>query len=318
MIVNHLKSLAIEHFKWERDTLPDDEKDFVVIRQKAKTHILKKIKHEINDWRLKNKDLIDREILQVLLEEFKIIEEDLKLITPLVKTMTKYESSNQVLSFLSFVSRYPGIGNIIPFIASPSALLGYPGIALTLGYGGISWAMYRFGYNKDSLQKYRANKIKYIKEWTKDVIENKINQKEVNEMMKPFLDQQLGFINDICKFVAPQVLHAEKKFIEDIMKDRHSAIEISKRIVPLLCDCEILLGKLDLIFLEYFTKSECASPYVHSIVMTSSIANGKSSNVHMAKCQLDDRELQGAVKTFKMPLNESKTGTQLSEIYSLR
>lgn len=102
------------------------------------------------------------------------------------------------------------------------------------------------------------------------------------------------------------------------MKDRRSVIDISKRIVPLLCDCEILLGKLDLIFLEYFTKSECASPYVHSIVMTSLIANGKSSDVHMAKCQLDDRELQGAVKTFKMPLNESTTVTQLSEIYSLR
>lgn len=209
-IINHLKSLAIEHFKWERDTLPDDEKDFLVIQQKAKKHILKKIKNEIIDWRLKNKDLIDREILQVLLEEFKIIEEDLKLITPLVKTMTKYESSNQVLSFLSFVSRYPGIGNIIPFFASPSALLGYPRIAFTLGYGGISWAMYRFGYNEESLEKYRANKIKYIKEWTEDVIENKMNQKEVNEMMKPFLDQQLGFINYICKFVAPQVLHAEK------------------------------------------------------------------------------------------------------------
>lgn len=314
-----MKSLKPEHFKWDFNTLPDDEKDFLVIRKKAKDFILEKVKLEINDWRQTNKDLVDKEIENVLMNEFKIIEEELKAITQYARPLTSDKPISLLQNILSYTSRYPGIGNIVPFVASPFAYLGLPGITFSFFVGVSSWLLYKFGYNKDCLEHYRANKRQCIMQWTEDVLQNGIDKKKLNELMKPFLAHQENFINEICNNTVPQIIKAEQKFIEDTMDDDRSVLDMSDKYVPILRKCQFLLGKLDLIFLEYFKKSEFASLYVRKVVILCVIATGKSSTVQKAKFQLDNRAtIQGAVKTFNIPMKESENFPQLSEIYSLR
>lgn len=313
-----MKSLTPEHFTWKCDTLPDDETDYIYIRNKARDLIVGRIKHEVHDWIRKNKDLVDEEVKQVLKEEFKIIEEDLTTITPFARLLTTNEPSSRFQSVLSFSLTYAYTGNLLPFAASPLVLFGIPGITVSLCYGVTSWMMYKFWFNKGSLAEYRSNKSQYMIKWTDDVIKNWINGQKIYELMKPFLKNQTSFIDDICKNLVPQVLEAEKKFVDDIMNDNRSIFDISKKYVPLLCDCQILLGKLDLIFLEYFKNCAVSSLYVHNIEMISIIAEGKLSDVHMAKFKKNNIEQEGAVKTFKMPFKDSVNVLQLSEIYSLR
>lgn len=315
-IDRHLKSLKPENFKWDFNTFPDDEKDFLVIRKKAKDFILEKVKLEINNWRQTHKDLVDKEIEKVLIDAFKIIKEELKAITQYARPLTSDNPSSLLQNLLSYTSRYPGIGNIVPFVASPFAYFGLPGITL---FGFSSWLLYKFGYNKGNLENYRANKRQCIMQWTEDVLQNGIDKKKLNEWMKPFLAHQENFINEICNNTVPQIIKAEQKFIEDTMDDDRSVLDMSDKYVPILRRCQFLLGKLDLIFLEYFKKSEFASLYVRKVVILCVIATGKSSTVQRAKFQLDNRAtIQGAVKTFKMPMKESENFPQLSEIYSLR
>lgn len=311
-----MKSLKPEYFKWDFNTLPDDEKDFLVIQKKAKDFILEKVKLEINNWRQTHKDLVDKEIENVLMNEFKIIEEELKAITQYARPLTSDKPSSLLQNLLSYTSRYPGIGNIVPFVASPLAYLSLPGFTF-LGFS--FWLLYEFGYNKGHLEYYRANKRQCIMQWTEDVLQNGIDKKKPNELMKPFLAHQENFINEICNNTVPQIIKAEQKFIEDTMNDNRSVLDMSNKYVPILRKCQILLGKLDLIFLEYFKKSEYASLYVRKVVILCVIATGKSSTVQKAKFQLGNRAtIQGAVKTFKTPLKESENFPQLSEIYSLR
>lgn len=310
-----MKSLTHKDIEWEYDVLPDDEQDFRVLRKKAKDLILEKVYREINNWRQKNKDSVDDEIEQVLRKEFKIIEESLKTIPHFARSLTSYTPSD---SLLNNMLRYIGIDNILSIAPSPFALFSIPGITLSIVFGISSWLLYKFVYNNNSLERYRANKTQCMVEWTSDVLQNGINEKKVYELMQPFVEHHKTFIFTICNLMVPQILEAEKNFIEDAINDSRSVIELSDKYVPLLRHCQILLGNLDLIFLEYFKNSELASLYVHNVMIISPISAGNSSDVHQARCQLGNRENLVAVKTFKMPLKEFENFNQLSDIYSLR
>ncbi|XP_071149677.1 serine/threonine-protein kinase Nek7-like [Mytilus edulis] len=101
--------------------------------------------------------------------------------------------------------------------------------------------------------------------------------------------------------------------IEFASKERLSVKDIMRKYRPNQIRCEMLLGKIDIILMEYFPESKGSFQYIYNSKIVKDIGRGAFSYIQSAVVSINFEDTLVAVKTLTSPLDGMYSYTQLSE-----
>lgn len=302
-MIEHLHASKSKMFSWNPNEIPEISLWNTI---DVTTIIGRKIENEIIAWSIQNKDNINSEMGNILKKEFMILEEDLGIEKGQFGSIDECQSQCEnramalcaTLGFSTPVSYSLIGGAIITGLLFPDIIV-LPMLFL-----------------KDVF--YRRNKMQIMALFAKNILENYVTENYTNKRITPFLTHILDRVKYICDSVVPRKIKAYKMVIELASKERLSVKDIMRKYRPNQIRCEMLLGKIDIILMEYFPESKGSFQYIYNSKIVNEIGRGAFSYVQSAVVSINFEDTLVAVKTLTSPLDGMYSYTQLSEARILR
>lgn len=268
-----------------------------------------RIENEISRWCMKNKDNVDKEIETMIKNEFKIVEEDLRIQDGLLGSIDACQSYHG--NFTIFSSAVFGLSPLVSHIIF--RILALPNLQITFP---MTIAITALVYIKHKYLGKSATEIKTIFE--DNIFDKFVTEKNFFKLMQPFLKHLKDKITYICEIDVPRILIADKMFIDSALKQRSSFKEIICTYRPLQYQCETLLGKIEIFLLGYFRNIKLSFRYISDAKLKHEIGKGSFSIVQSATISINNVDTIVAVKTLRTPLEDIYSYKQLSEALILR
>lgn len=306
-IVNHLQTSKDKMFNWSNsDLMMAREKSFNVMDL-----ICFNIENEIMSWCTQNKDDVYNEIENMIQKEFLMLEEDLGMNDGISVSIDECHSQygHKVMSLCGI------------FGASPVLSCVLFGLALTPGFTFLGLFAIPFVKNpyylKNALFKDPETYLS-ITEYEDNILENYVTAKYIFKRIKPFMEQLKNKVTHICEIDIPRKITADKIFLGNALKQRSSLKDIISQYRPLQGQCEMLLGKIEMLLVEYFPECKLSFLYINDAKFQHQIGKGSFAIVQSAIISINNEERVVAVKTLKTALDDMYSYTQLLEALILR
>lgn len=165
---------------------------------------------------------------------------------------------------------------------------------------------------------YNSNKLKYMMDWS-DMVLDKYSQNMIYKLMEDtYLNDFNMKVKFVCENVIPKQIAADEKFIDNMKNDMRTSCEIRKQYQPLETSCKYMLGKLLLIYMDYFSGYRLSHNEIREGERRQEIGKGNFSDVHTAEILINGEWIKAAVKTLRKPLEKIQSYIQLTEVQNLR
>jgi hypothetical protein len=307
-------------FCWSIAELPNGD-NMEVIEYKAKDMIFKRINEETRKWCNKKyvnnitqdlSDLFNREckLMDAQCDEINAILLDISM--PMDEHLLDFSEPNPT-SHDPLFSKHE---KIVLAVTSP---LWHP---LVIGAGLIALPFGVVVGAKDSAQQtkkmndYNSCKLKYMMDWS-DMVLDKYSKDTIYKLMEDtYLNDFNMKFKFVCENVIPNQIAADEKFINNIKNDIRSSCEIRKKYQPLETSCKYMLGKLLLIYMDYFSGYRLSHNEIRE--GEQEIGKGNFSDVHATEILINGEWIKTDVKMLRKPLENIQSYIQLTEVQNLR
>ncbi|CAC5365948.1 unnamed protein product [Mytilus coruscus] len=299
-IVQHLITSKEKMFQWNESELRVEKDLFKPIE-----FINKRIETEILTWYIKNKDRINNEIESMIKNEFMIVEEDLRIQESLFGSIDTWHESTYG-----------------PYVMLSSAMFGLTPPVTYLMFGlalipGLSFFSIPYLVIK-GLNQIAKSRIEILRTFVENIFENCVTESYIFKRMKPFLEHLKHKVRHVCEIAVPRKITADKMFIDNALKQKSSLMDMMCQYCPIQYQCEMLLGKIEILLLEHFPESKVSFQYIYNARLEHEIGKGSFSNVQSAIIPINSEETIVAVKTLRTALDGMYSYKQLSEELILR
>lgn len=299
-IVHHLVTSRDQMFRWSESELPKDG-ELLTKPTEIIVVISSKIETEIRAWCMQNKDKVNNEIESMIRNEFMIIEDDLKTQEVLFGPIGSWsQHCTEVLLSSAVFGVSPPVTYFLYgllFVPGLSVLATFPVLYLML---------------KNSPLVFKS-KMQVLKTYVDNIFEKCVTEKYIFERMKPFINQLNAKVRHICEIHVPRKITADKMFIDNALKQKSSLIDRMSLYRPIQYKCEMLLGQIEMLLLEYFPESKLSLQYIKNTRFEHEIGQGSFSSVQLAVIAINSEETVVAVKTLRTALDSMYSYKQLSE-----
>jgi hypothetical protein len=304
-------------FLWSIPKLPNGA-DIEVIEYKAKEMIIKRINEETREWCNKEDvNNITQELSDLFRSECKLIDAQCDEIN---KTLLDIRMPLDLdFSQPNSTSHDPLFTNHEKIVLAVTSPLWLP---LVIGAGLIALPFGVVVGVKDLVQQtkklndYNSNKLKYMMDWS-DMVLDKYSKDTIYKLMEDtYLNDFNMKVQFVCENVIPRQIAADEKFINNIKDDIRSSCEIRKQYQPLENSCKCMLGKLLLIYMNYFSGYRLSHNEIRE--GEQEIGKGNFSDVHATEILINGEWIKAAVKTLRKPLENIQSYIQLTEVQNLR
>lgn len=309
-------------FLWSIPELPNGA-DIEVIEYKAKEMIIKRINEETREWcNKKDVNNITKELSDLFKRECKLIDAQcdeinktlLDIRMPLDEHLHDFNVSNPTSHDPLFTKHE----KIVLAVTSPLWLPLVIGAGLIALPFGIAVGVKDIVQQTKKMNDYNSNKLKYMMDWS-DMVLDKYSQNTIYKLMEDtYLNDFNMKVQFVCENVIPNQIAADEQFIDNIKNDIRSSCEIRKQYQPLETSCKYMLGKLLLIYMDYFSGYRLSSNEIREGDRRQEIGKGQFSDVHTAEILINEEWIKAAVKTLRKPLENIQSYIQLTEVQNLR
>lgn len=315
-IVDYLNTVKGDLFVWKESELPES-RDMTCIAAKATELIRNKINSAIHEWRLQRSSEINTEIENILRSQFQIIEDDIRIVDDCFGSLAGYSSNYMPLwNVLSSLTTYCHLGTGVAIVSLPVLFFDLKWIFVILGE--IPFAYVYDLKNKSLMKKYDSGKKVCMKEWAEITLKKEITEAKVYTLMKPFMQNMIDKIRHICETVVPKRIRADKMCINDVIIETRSELEILRQYNPIQRYCEMIIGKIEILCMEYFPMFPFSFQFIQHAQVQDQIGSGSFSIVHSAIISIKNEDIVAAVKTSKSPLGDDPSYQEVSEAVVLR
>lgn len=266
------------------------------------------IKTEISTWWLKNQDYVNNEMETMIKNEFKIVDEDLRIQDSLFGSIDDCPTYHG--DFTIFFSVFWGLSP--PVSHYMIRLIDMPTFMYLISALLIPSEFYR--QMKIMFKSVNERKTMYVDNLCNSLVTEKYLYQLMQSVLQPLKDK----VKDICEIDVPRILRADKMFIGNALKQRSSLKEVINKYRPLQYQCEMLLGKIEILLVGYFPNIKLSFPYISEAKFQHEIGKGSFSIVQSATISIDNEDAIVAVKTLRTPLDNIYSYKQLSEALILR
>ena len=320
----HLNSKETKEriFLWSIPELPNGD-DMEVIEYKAKEMIIKRINQEIREWcKKKYVNNITQELSDLFNRECKLIDAQcdeinktlLDISMPLDEHLLDFSQPNPT-SHDSLFTKYM-YDNIVQTVTTPLWLPFVFGAGLIAVSFGVVVGVKDLVQQTKKMNDYNSNKLKYMMDWS-DMVLDKYSKDTIYKLMEDtYLNDFNMKVQFVCENVIPRQIAADEKFINNIKDDIRSPCEIREQYQPLKTSCKCMLGKLLLIYMDYFSGYRLSHNEIRQ--GEQEIGKGNFSDVHATEILINREWIKAAVKTLRKPLENIQSYIQLTEVQNLR
>jgi len=309
-------------FLWSIPELPNGA-DIEVIEYKAKDMIIKRINEETREWCNKNDvNNITQELSDLFKRECKLIDAQcdeinktlLDIRMPLDEHLHDFSEPNPTSHDPLFTKHE----KIVLAVTSPLWLPLVIGAGLIALPFGVVVGVKDLVQQTKKMNDYNSNKLKYMMDWS-DMVLDKYSQNTIYKLMEDtYLNDFNMKVKFVCENVIPNQIAADEKFINNIKDEMRSSCEIREQYQPLEKSCKCMLGKLLLIYMDYFSGYKLSHNEIREGDRRQEIGKGNFSDVHAAEILINGEWIKAAVKTLRKPLDNIQSYIQLTEVQNLR
>lgn len=288
-------------FTWMESQMPETERSVSLADESLNPIKLinAKIETEIKAWIIKHRDKINSDIENMLMTEFMILKEDLSIQSSPFGLDDEVSPLYHMYKTLAMFS---------------CAVLGFPP-SVCFSLLVITNVSFPFIAQLKCEGKTR-NELTTM--YVNNIYENYVTENAIYKRIKPFLNHVNDRVKHICNVVVPNKIKADRMFIEDASKNKLSVTDIMRQYRPSQCHCEILLGRIEILLIEYFHESNGSFQYINNVKVGKEIGKGAFSSVQSATGFVNNIDTLLAVKTLRAPLDDMYSYQQLSEARILR
>jgi hypothetical protein len=307
-------------FCWSIPELPNGA-DIEVIEYKAKEMIIKRIKEETREWCNKeNVNNITQELSDLFRSECKLIDAQcdeinktlLDIRMPLDEHLDGFSEPNSTSHDPLFTKH----GKIVLAVTSPLWLPLVIGASLIALPFGVVVGVKDLVQQTKKMNDYNSNKLKYMMDWS-DMVLDKYSKDTIYKLMEDtYLNDFNMKVKFVCETFIPNQIAADEKFINNIKNDIRSSCEIRNTYQPLETSCKYMLGKLLLIYMDYFSGYRLSHNEIREAEQE--IGKGNFSDIHATEILINGEWIKAAVKTLRKPLENIQSYIQLTEVHILR
>ena len=307
-------------FLWSIPELPNGA-DIEVIEYKAKEMIIKRINQEIREWcNIENVNNITQELSDLFNRECKLIDAQcdeinktlLDISMPLEEHLHYFSEPNPTSHDPLFTKHE----KIVLAVTSPLWLPLVIGAGLIALPFGVVVGVKDLVQQTKKMNDYNSNKLKYMMDWS-DMVLDKYSKDTIYKLMEDtYLNDFNMKVKFVCENVIPRQIAADEKFINNIKDDIRSSCEIREQYQPLKTSCKCMLGKLLLIYMDYFSGYRLSHNKIRQ--GEQEIGKGNFSDVHATEILINGEWIKAAVKTLRKPLENIQSYIQLTEVQNLR
>ena len=283
------------------EELPDGN-DFGIIEHKAKQLITDKIQAEIVLWYQKHRiKLFDffREEFKFTKDKYKEIEKSIQGIKPSIadrlylsretQTSSDYDVCEPSPTF--FVKLKMLISNFL-WMANQITLAGYL-------------------VDRRNIRQFRENKKSHMLMLAKEEIKNYSSKAIYEDLKQTFLEEFRSNLEQVCDNIITEQTKADQELIENIAKEVRNYQTLNQKYISIEQSCKQIIGQLLHAKLTLLSNHPCIKREGLEL------GRGSYSIVYLCDAQVDDREIQYAVKKVTQPLRQIMY-EQLTEAVNLR
>lgn len=170
----------------------------------------------------------------------------------------------------------------------------------------------------DKIDEFNLKPFKFLSEWYDEMLLRRFSEKEMycrlkSEYIKPFKQK----IKHVFRSIIQQQIKADNVFIMNLTNDIRSYKEIRKVYLPFGEKAKVMMGKLLLVGMEYFSKDTIATVNSRNYSQEQKW-KGRFAQVGTIEMLHGQKWVKAVVKTMKRPLNNDISLIQLTEVDSLR
>ena len=304
-------------FKFSIHELPNGRYNWF-IKERGKDLILNRINSEIRDWcRTERVDDITEELNELLRKKYQKVESEIEEICNNLNdyqiSLEKKYSKDKTLRDRNFLDAYEDTVLSWPFLAV------FPlSFAITALLSPILWPLVIKDFFDKSVKDYNDNKQEYMRRWCFQLLKE-FSAKNIEKVIyNTYLNDFKKRVTHLSDHVIPKQIEADEKSIDNIIKDIRTSSIIRDQYRPLENRCMVILGKILLVDMEFFSGCKIPEDKIRDDTDTL-IVNGAHADVFETNICISDQWTKAAVKCLRRPLDDDDDiYIQLAEVQTLR
>jgi hypothetical protein len=180
------------------------------------------------------------------------------------------------------------------------------------------WPLVIKDFFDKSVKDYNDNKQKYMRRWCFQLLKE-FSAKNIEKVIyDTYLNDFKKRVTHLSDHVIPKRIEADEKSIDNIIKDIRTSSIIRDQYRPLENRCMVILGKILLVDMEFFSGCKIPEDKIRGDTDTL-IDNGAYADVFETNICISDQWTKAAVKCLRQPLDDDDDiYIQLAEVQTLR
>lgn len=304
-------------FQWSAEQLDCHSLSFVEIKYLRMKMISSRIERELKDfWEREQIEKLSSDFEHFLLEQLLLFDEQSRAVRRLIRNIRNHRVTSSELNVSPGFSLLGMIAfGVLSFFAAP---LWLPfSLKATERSRNSMEAAIRYE-NSIRIAEYKSMPLVFMMAWCKEILhldysEDQIYQRLEYEYLQGFWQK----VRHVCGKIVPQQIKADKFFIKNVANDSRTYKEIRNVYLPFCEHAKVIMGKLLIVYLEYFS---------HYAVATADSRRysgarkweGRFARVHEIEMLNEGKWVKAVVKTMVQPLKTDDSLIQLTEVDSLR
>lgn len=170
----------------------------------------------------------------------------------------------------------------------------------------------------ENMKEFKSKPLAFMVKWSDNILLH--NYSEINIYRRLECEYIQSFrqkVRHVCGNIVPKQIKADTMFIKNVANDIRSYQEIRKVYLPFGEKAKVIMGKLLIIYLEYFSHYAVATENLRKCARNKKW-EGRFAHVHEIEMLWGQKWVKAVAKTMKQPLNTDISFIQLTEVDLLR
>lgn len=170
----------------------------------------------------------------------------------------------------------------------------------------------------EKMKEFKSKPLVFMMDWCDEILQQEFSEDKIYQRLEcEYIQSFKQKVRHVCGNVVPQKIKADKLFIKNVTNDIRSYQEIKQVYLPFGEKAKVIMGKLLIIYMEYFSHYAVATGNLRKCSRNQKW-EGRFSNVHEFEMLRGQKWVKAVVKTMKQPLNTDKSFIQLAEVDFIR
>lgn len=304
-------------FQWRVDQLDLPTTSFLHMKYLGSKMILDSIEKEVTlFWEKEDVGKLSSEFENFLLEQLLLFDEQSREVRKLIlnhRVNTSDSNDQTGMSLLGIIA--------IGAVAVITAPLWIPISIVAITYSLVTADETEksvIADDNEKMKEFKSKPLEFMVEWSDNILLNCYSESDIYRSLEcEYIQSFRQKVRHVCGNIVPKQIKADTLFIKNVANDIRTYQEIRKVYLPFGEKAKVIMGKLLIIYMEYFSHYAVATGNLRKCARDKKW-EGRFAHVHEIEMLRDQKWVEAVAKTMKQPLNTDISFMQLTEVDLLR